>query len=132
MTMYNPPHPGEFLKETYLTPFNISQNEMASKLGITRSTLNRLIRGTHGISPEMALRLSKVIGRTPESWITMQAYYDLFQATKTSKARINKLNRFDFAAKTDRKPGCLAGKVKIAKDFDKTPPFKNQRLPISA
>jgi len=97
MNMYNPPHPGEFIKATYLEPFDISQNEMADKLNVARSTFNRLIRGDSGISPEMALRLAKVIGRSPESWITMQAYYDLYAAKKGNKA-ISKLRKFKFPA----------------------------------
>ena len=55
--MFSPPHPGEFVYETYLKPFNISQNEMADKLKVAHSTFNRLVRGDSNISPEMALRL---------------------------------------------------------------------------
>jgi antitoxin HigA-1 len=95
MTMYNPPHPGEFIKETYLDPFDISQNEMAEKLGISPSTFNRLIRGQNGISPEMAIRLSKVLGRTPESWMSMQNFYDL-HITASEDERFSKLERFYF------------------------------------
>jgi len=101
MSMHNPPHPGEFLKETYLGPFNISQNEMAGKLGVAKSTFSRLIKGESGISPEMALRLSKVIGRSPESWIAMQTNYDLYK-TKQSKTNIlKKLRRFNFSHEGD-------------------------------
>ena len=78
MSMYNPPHPGEFIKETYLDPFGISQNEMADKLNVARSTFNRLVRGDYRVSPEMSLRLSRVVGRTPESWLNMQARFDLY------------------------------------------------------
>jgi addiction module HigA family antidote len=85
MTMYNPPHPGEFIAETYLIPFGLSQNEMADELDVAHSTFNRLIRGDSNISPEMAVRLSKVIGRTPESWLAMQSNYDLFLVQKESK-----------------------------------------------
>ncbi len=95
MNMYNPPHPGEFIRDTYLVPFNVSQNEIADKLDVARSTFNRLIRGDSGISPEMALRLSKVIGRSPESWITMQAHYDLYRAKQKNKA-IKRLKKFKF------------------------------------
>lgn len=94
MTMYNPPHPGEFIKETYLDPFNISQNEMADNLMVARSTFNRLVRGDNNLSPEMACRLSKVIGRSAESWLSMQAQYDLWIAKKDKT--LNKLSKFDF------------------------------------
>jgi addiction module HigA family antidote len=83
--MYNPPHPGEFIKETYLDPFNISQNEMADELDVARSTLNRIIRGDSNVSPEMAVRLSRVLGRTPESWLAMQSHHDLFSVQKKEK-----------------------------------------------
>lgn len=96
MNMHNPPHPGEFIKETYLSPFDISQNEMADKLGVARSTFSRLVKGDSGISPEMALRLSKVIGRSPESWVTMQSNYDLYKTKQKKNNLINKLRKFNF------------------------------------
>jgi len=100
MAMYNPPHPGEFIKGTYLEPFDISQNEMADKLGVAHSTFNRLIRGQSGVSPEMAIRLSMVIGRTPESWMTMQSFYDLSLTKKEIKS-FSKLKKFAFSVKSD-------------------------------
>jgi antitoxin HigA-1 len=80
MTMYNPPHPGEFITEVYLIPNNLSGRELASKLGVAASTLNRVLTGSSGISPEMALRLSKALGRSPESWLAMQYNRDLWEA----------------------------------------------------
>jgi addiction module HigA family antidote len=77
--MHNPPHPGEFITEVYLEPNNLSGRELATKLDVSASTLNRILKGTSGISPEMALRLSKALGRSPESWLTMQSNYDLWQ-----------------------------------------------------
>lgn len=79
MTMYNPPHPGEFLYFTYMEPFGLSCRFVASKLGVSPSTLNRILKQQSRISPEMALRLSKALGRSPESWLTMQNAYDLWQ-----------------------------------------------------
>ena len=67
MPMHNPPHPGEFIWDTYLEPFDVSVRGLAEGLGVAPSTLNRLINGQSGISPEMALRLSKAVGRSPES-----------------------------------------------------------------
>ena len=80
MTMHNPPHPGEFIAEVYLVPNNLSGRELAAKLGVAASTLNRVLTGANGISPEMALRLSKALGRSPESWLAMQYNHDLWQA----------------------------------------------------
>ncbi|WP_419418534.1 HigA family addiction module antitoxin [Legionella sp. D16C41] len=78
--MYNPPHPGEFIRETYIEPLNISLRAAAFKLNVSPSTFSRLIKGEADISPEMALRLSKAFGRTPESWMQMQANYELHKA----------------------------------------------------
>ncbi|MCZ7625971.1 MAG: addiction module antidote protein, HigA family [Candidatus Methylomirabilota bacterium] len=94
MGMHNPPHPGEFITEVYLEPNRLSGRGLAAKLGVSASTLNRILRGTSGISPEMALRLSKALGRSPESWLAMQYNYDLWQARqrvklgKVSKVRL--------------------------------------------
>lgn len=85
MAMHNPPHPGEFITEVYLEPNNISGRELAASLGVSASTLNRILTGTSAISPEMALRLSKALGRSPESWLAMQSAYDLWQARQHVK-----------------------------------------------
>jgi antitoxin HigA-1 len=83
MTMHNPPHPGEFITEVYLEPNGLSGRELAAKLGVAASTLNRVLTGASGISPEMALRLSKALGRSPESWLAMQYNHDLWQAKQS-------------------------------------------------
>ena len=80
MAMHNPPHPGEFITEVYLEPNNLSGRELAAKLDVAASTLNRILTGTSGVSPEMALRLSKALGRSAESWLAMQYNHDLWQA----------------------------------------------------
>lgn len=80
MAMYNPPHPGEFIIEIYLEPNGISGRELAVKLDVAASTLSRILKGTSRITPEMALRLSKAIGRSPESWLAMQDNHDLWLA----------------------------------------------------
>lgn len=84
MAMHNPPHPGEFIWETYLEPFNVSVRSLAESLSVAASTVNRIVNGQSGISPEMALRLSKALGRTPESWLAMQHTYDLWSARQTT------------------------------------------------
>jgi antitoxin HigA-1 len=83
MTMYNPPHPGEFIKETYLDPLNISLRTAAFKLNVSPSTFSRLVKGEADISPQMALRLSKAFGRTPESWMLMQSNFELWKAKQS-------------------------------------------------
>lgn len=85
MAMHNPPHPGEFITEVYLEPNKLSGRELAAKLGVAASTLNRILTGTSSISPEMALRLSKALGRSPESWLAMQYNYDLWRARRRIK-----------------------------------------------
>ncbi len=83
MAMFNPPHPGEFITEIYLVPNNISGRELAVKLDVAASTLSRILKGTSRVTPEMALRLSKAIGRTPESWLVMQDHHDLWLARQS-------------------------------------------------
>lgn len=80
MAMHNPPHPGEFISEVYLEPNGISGRKLAGKLDVAPSTLSRILRGTSRLTPEMALRLSKAIGRSPESWLAMQDAHDLWVA----------------------------------------------------
>ena len=84
MSMHNPPHPGEFIREVYLAPYEISVRGLAERLGVSASTLTRVINGQSGISPEMALRLSKAVGRSPESWLAMQHNYDLWRAKQAT------------------------------------------------
>ena len=92
MAMYNPPHPGEFITDVYLEPNGISGRELAAKLDVAASTLSRIIKGTSRITPEMALRLSKAIGRSPESWLAMQDNHDLWVARKqVDLQRVGKL-----------------------------------------
>jgi len=80
MSMHNPPHPGEFIHATYMEPFGISCRFLADRLDVAASTLNRVLKGQSGVSPEMALRLSKALGRSPESWLAMQHAFDLWVA----------------------------------------------------
>ena len=80
--MHNPPHPGELISEVYLEPFQISGRELARKLDVAASTLSRILSGMSRVTPEMALRLSKALGRSPESWLAMQDAHDLWQARK--------------------------------------------------
>lgn len=87
MGMHNPPHPGEFIRELYLEPLGLSVTEAAEGLGVSRTTLSAIFNGRAGISPEMALRLSKAFETTPESWLNKQIQYDLWVAKKERKQR---------------------------------------------
>lgn len=80
-----PVHPGQMLKEMYLDPLKLNQTEAAANLGVTRKTLSMLINGHQGVSAEMALRLSKAFGTTPELWLNMQRNYDLWYAGQKIK-----------------------------------------------
>lgn len=97
MTMHNPPQPGAFIQEIYLSPNGISSRELAQKLGVAASTLNCVLNEASAISPEIALRLSKALGRTHESWLTMQQNFDLWQVKKTVNLREVTKVKFSFA-----------------------------------
>jgi addiction module HigA family antidote len=94
--MHNPPHPGEFIRETYFEPFDMSIRSLAENLGVAASTLARVVAERSALSPEMAIRPSKVLGRSPESWLAMQGNYDLWQAKKS--ANLSKVRKIRFAA----------------------------------
>ena len=96
MAMHNPPHPGEFIQATYMEPFGLSCRFLAEQLDVAASTLNRILKKQSGVSPEMALRLSKALGRSPESWLSMQDAYDLFQAKKGLK--LNRVQKIELDA----------------------------------
>ena len=78
--MKNPPHPGEIVRFDCLEPLGLSVTEGAKALGVSRQALNNLVNGKAGISPEMAIRLSKAFGSTAEMWLKLQLAYDLAQA----------------------------------------------------
>ena len=84
MEMYNPCHPGEIIREEYLKPLGISVTEAALKLGISRVTLSEIVNERAGISPSMALKLSKAFKTSAEYWINLQSQYDLAQARKNT------------------------------------------------
>jgi len=79
MGMYNPPHPGEIIREFCVEALELTVTEAANALGISRKAFSALLNGRSGIRPEMALRLSKVFGRTPEGWLRLQHQYDLWR-----------------------------------------------------
>jgi addiction module HigA family antidote len=82
MPMHNPPHPGLTVRHDCLEPLGLTVTEGAKILGVTRQALNNLVNGRAGISPEMAIRLSKAFGASPEVWLRLQMAYDLAQARR--------------------------------------------------
>ena len=84
MRMKNPPHPGRLVKHECLKPLGLSITKVAEILGVTRLTLSNLVNGKNGVSPEMAIRLSKAFGSSPEVWLGMQMDFDLAQAEKNA------------------------------------------------
>src|ERR1039458_9978010 len=82
MPMKTPPHPGRSIRNACLEPLGLSVTAGAKVLGVTRQTLSNVINGKSGISPEMAIRLSKAFGSTAETWLRMQVAYDLAAARK--------------------------------------------------
>lgn len=92
MAMHNPTHPGEFITDVYLEPNGISGRELAEKLDVAASTLSRILKGASRVTPEMALRLSKAVGRSPESWLALQDAHDLWVARQhVNLRRVGKL-----------------------------------------
>jgi addiction module HigA family antidote len=82
MPMKNPSHPGRIIRQDCLDPLGLSVTEAARVLGVTRQALNNVVNEKSGVSPEMAIRLSKAFGGTPDVWVRMQAAYDLAQARR--------------------------------------------------
>jgi antitoxin HigA-1 len=100
MIMKNPPHPGRIVRQECLEPLGITVKDAAERLGIQRQTLNNLVNGKAGISPEMSIRLSKAFGSSPEVWLGMQMEYDLAQASKNADriANLSNVRRITTAA----------------------------------
>ena len=80
MQMFDPPHPGEIIKELCLEPLDLTVTRAAAALGVSRKTLSAIVNGRAGISPEMAIRLSMAFDTSAESWLNQQMQYDLWQA----------------------------------------------------
>lgn len=85
MEMHDPPHPGEVFRRLHVEPLKLTVSEAARRLGIARKTMSLLVNGRAGISPEMAIRISLATGTTAESWLGMQAYYDLWRTRQKKK-----------------------------------------------
>ena|SRR5688572_13674142 len=93
MQMKKPPHPGRIVKQECLEPLHLTITDAAKHLRVTRQALNNLVNQKAGVSPEMAIRLSKAFGSSPETWLGLQMDYDLTQAGKKASAlKITKLS----------------------------------------
>jgi antitoxin HigA-1 len=90
--MKNPPHPGRSIKDACLEPLGLSVTEGAKILGVSRQALNNVVNGKAAISPEMAVRLSKAFGSTPETWLQMQLNYDLARV-RQKKISVKRVSR---------------------------------------
>jgi addiction module HigA family antidote len=91
--MKNPPHPGLHVRHDCLEPLKLSVTKGAQALGVSRQALNNLVNGKSGISPEMAVRLSKAFGGSPAVWLKMQMDYDLAQVSRTaSKIHVRRVS----------------------------------------
>ncbi|WP_252178182.1 HigA family addiction module antitoxin [Endozoicomonas sp. 4G] len=97
MRIHDPLHPGEFIRQTYMEPANISCRRLSEALEVSPSTLNRVLQGKSAVSTEMARRLSKVLGRTTESWLIMQHNYDIWQSEQSVTLDTLKPFKFSFA-----------------------------------
>jgi len=93
MKMYNPPHPGEILRALCIEPLGISITDAAEALGVTRKTLSAILNCRAGISPEMAIRLSKAFDVSAESWLHQQTQFDLWVAEQSAgKMKVKRLS----------------------------------------
>ena len=91
--MHNPTHPGLIIRDDVLPELQISVNEAAEQLGVSRVTLSRVINGRSAITAEMALRVGKWVGNGPEIWLRMQGQYDLWLAKKKGDVKVKKARR---------------------------------------
>ncbi len=104
MIMHNPPHPGEVIRELCIEPLGLTVTAVAKGLGVSRKALSELLNGRTGISTEMAVRLSKAFGGSPESWLQQQMQYDLWK----NRGRARKIRVVKFRAAKPRAPGTEA------------------------
>jgi antitoxin HigA-1 len=92
MSMKSPPHPGEVLKDLCIEPLGKTLTDIAESLGVSRKTLSDLVNGKRSLSLDMAIRISKAFGSTPDTWLRMQLNYDLArQETQAAKIKVRRL-----------------------------------------
>ncbi|HBR21748.1 MAG TPA: addiction module antidote protein, HigA family [Nitrospiraceae bacterium] len=86
-----PTHPGEMLMEDFMPDFGLTAATLAEKLGVSRQTVNEILRERRSVSPSMALRLSRLFGNTPEFWLNAQRAVDLWVAQKENKTTLGRI-----------------------------------------
>jgi len=92
-----PTHPGEMLREDFLPDYGLTVSRFAKALGVSRQTVNELLRERRAVSPEMALRLSRLFGNSPEFWLNAQRAVDLWEAARNIKSKIQRISPLDAA-----------------------------------
>ena len=92
-----PTHPGEMLREDFLPDYGLTVSSFAKALGVSRQTVNELLRERRAVSPEMALRLSRLFGNTPEFWLNAQRAIDLRDAARNIKSKIERISPLNVA-----------------------------------
>ena len=86
-----PTHPGEMLREDFLSDYGLTASSLAKALGVSRQTINEVLRERRAVSPEMALRLSRLFGNTPEFWLNAQRAVDLWEAARAIKTQVERI-----------------------------------------
>lgn len=92
-----PTHPGEMLREDFLPDYGLTVSSFAKALGVSRQTVNELLRERRAVSPEMALRLSRLFGNSPDFWLNAQRAIDLWEAARNAKDKIERISPLDAA-----------------------------------
>jgi addiction module HigA family antidote len=87
-----PTHPGEMLREDFLPEYRLTVSAFAEAIGVSRQSVNELLRERRAVSPDMALRLARLFGNTPEFWLNAQRSVDLWNAAKANKAKVAKIH----------------------------------------
>ena len=86
-----PTHPGEMLREDFLPEYGLTVTSLAEAVGVSRQTINQLLRGRRSVSPEMAIRLARLFGNTPEFWMNAQRAIDLWDAARAIEADVKRI-----------------------------------------
>ena len=97
MRTVRPTHPGEMLREDFLPDYGLTVSNFATAVGVSRQTMNELLRERRAVSPEMALRLSRLFGNTPEFWLNAQRAVDLWDAARNMKRKIERISPLNAA-----------------------------------
>jgi len=95
--LIRPTHPGEMLREDFMPDFGLSVSGLAKAIGVSRQSINELVRGRRALSPEMALRLARLFGNRPEFWLNAQRAVDLWDAAESIKSDVERIDPLNVA-----------------------------------